>query len=136
MEEKSIRDQILEANEKSKVFLERVKACPEDVALVEDSLRMFIWHRFFIVEEAPATDDIGELAALSMKKVIAVNKQGVLQDLSNNCAGVSSETMKKALLIMTLQKNLGIVFSPDATDAIPGLAAEIAKACRSEAEEG
>ena len=43
----------------------------------------------------------------------------MLQDLSNNCVGVSSETMKKALLIMTLQKQLGIVFDSEENDTMP-----------------
>ena len=122
-----VKERIVAANEKSKVFLEAIKANPGQFEAVRENVRAFVLHRFFLDEEDPKSEDLGELARLSLSKLSQVNKSGVLQDLSNNCAGVSSETMKKALLIMTLQKQLGVRFDPEENDRISQIAHAIVR---------
>ena len=118
----SIKDQIRAMNEKSFDYLKTIQEHPGDERLVSENLKSFVLHRFFLVDERPSTEEIAELSRLSIEKLLEVNKQGMLQDLSNNCAGVSSETMKKALLILTLQKQLGVTFDPLKNDTISQLA--------------
>lgn len=119
------RRRIVEASERSKTFLDDIRVRPDDFGEVHDNLRSFVLHRFFLMDDDPQTEDVEELAHMSIEKLAEINKRGMLQDLSNNCTGVSSETMKKALLVMTLQKSLGVTFDPDENDTLPQMAAAI-----------
>ena len=121
----SIKEQIRARNEKSLDYLRDIRENPDDFIAVSKNIKAFVLHRFFLVEDNPDTDGIAELSKLSIEKLLEVNKRGMLQDLSNNCAGVSSETMKKALLIMTLQKQLGVVFDPMKNDTVSQLAQSV-----------
>ena len=105
-----VKRHIVDAKESSAAFLENIKDDPSDFKAVHANLRSFVLYRFFLMDDDPQTDSIDELSRMSLRKLAEINKRGMLQDLSNNCVGVNSETMKKALLIMTLQKQLGIVF--------------------------
>lgn len=121
----SIKDQIEASQTKSLVYLDAIRTQPDDMQAVYDNLTLFVLHRFFLTEEAPDTDDIMALSKLSTDKLLEVNRKGELQSLSNNCAGVSSDTLKKALLIMTLQKQLAITFDPLRNETIGQLAQTI-----------
>lgn len=123
----SIKEQIVASSEKSLEFLAAIRGRPNDVRFVSENLKAFVLHRFFLVDENPSTEDIAELSRLSMEKLLEVNRQGALQDLSNNCAGVSSETMKKALLIMTLQKKLDVSIPAEENDTVSQIAAVIVR---------
>ena len=82
-----VKERIVAANEKSKVFLEAIKANPGQFEAVRENVRAFVLHRFFLVEEDPKSEDLGELARLSLSKLSQVNKSGVLQDLSRQLRG-------------------------------------------------
>lgn len=123
----SIKEQIIAANERSLDFLQEIREHPGDRGFVLERIRQFTLHRFFLVEENPSTDDVGELSQMSIRKLLEVNKRGMLQDLSNNCAGVSSETMKKALLVMTLQKQLGVSIPAEENDTLSQIAAAVSR---------
>ncbi|BDE96833.1 hypothetical protein [Raoultibacter timonensis] len=123
----SIKEQIVASSEKSLEFLAAIRGRPNDVRFVSENLKAFVLHRFFLVDENPSTEDIAELSRLSIEKLLEVNRQGALQDLSNNCAGVSSETMKKALLIMTLQKKLDVSIPAEENDTVSQIAAAIVR---------
>lgn len=119
------KQRIVEASERSKTFLEDIRVHPDDFGEVHDNLRSFVLYRFFLIDDDPQTEDVEELAHMSIEKLAEINKRGMLQDLSNNCTGVSSETMKKALLIMTLQKSLGVTFDPEKNETLPQMATAI-----------
>ena len=118
-----VKQHIVDAKEASAAFLENIKDDPSDFKAVHANLRSFVLYRFFLMDDDPQTDSIDEL----LRKLAEINKRGMLQDLSNNCVGVSSETMKKALLIMTLQKQLGIVFDSEENDTLAQLAQSIVR---------
>ena len=122
-----VKQHIVDAKEASAAFLENIKDDPSDFKAVHANLRSFVLYRFFLMDDDPQTDSIDELSRMRLRKLAEINKRGMLQDLSNNCVGVSSETMKKALLIMTLQKQLGIVFDSEENDTLAQLAQSIVR---------
>ena len=123
----AVKRRIVDAKEASAAFLENIKDDPSDFKAVHANLRSFVLYRFFLMDDDPQTDSIDELSRMSLRKLAEINKRGMLQDLSNNCVGVSSETMKKALLIMTLQKQLGVTFDPEENDTLAQLAQRIVR---------
>ena len=117
-----IKAQLLELKERSAVFIEGIKAAPTDREKVFSNLRAFILCRFALAEENPAGENVADLAQLSLDKLVKIDRAGALQDLSDNCTGASSTIMKKALLITSLQKKLGVTFGEQENDTISQLA--------------
>ena len=120
-----IKERIEALYEKSFSYLDAIKAeaCDEDA--VSAHLRAFVLHRFYLADEDPASDDIASLAAMSAEKLLRIDRENALGDMPNTCAGASSETLKKALLIMTLHKQLGVEFDPFENDTIAQLSRSI-----------
>ncbi|WP_139652559.1 hypothetical protein [Raoultibacter phocaeensis] len=120
-----IKERIEALYEKSFAYLDSIKSQAGDEEAVRAHLKSFVLHRFFLVDEDPASDDIATLATMSTEKLLRIDRKNALGDMPNNCAGTSSETLKKALLIMTLHKQLGVRFDPLENDTIAQLSRSI-----------
>lgn len=88
--------------------VDAILASPDDAAAVERHIRSYILLRFALEDDTPE-DSLSALAHMSLKRLDELRKNGVdINDVSPGCNGVSTESAKKALLLVSLQKALGI----------------------------
>lgn len=80
-------------------------------------VRRFTLAKFFLTEDeaqAAGTEDILKLANESVEKLLRQNDKSVkLAEGSTTCTNQSSTDIKKVLLSLTLQRALGIRFTPE-----------------------
>ena len=80
-------------------------------------VRAFTLAKFFLTEEECAeagTEMLLELANVSVEKLLRnADKSVKLAEGSTTCTNQSSTDIKKVLLSMTLQRSLGIKFTPE-----------------------
>lgn len=80
-------------------------------------VRAFTLAKFFLTEEECAqagTDELLELANVSVEKMLRnADKSVKLAEGSTTCANQSSTDIKKVLLSLTLQRSLGVKFTPE-----------------------
>lgn len=80
-------------------------------------VRRFTLDKFFLTEEeaqVAGTEDILKLANESVEKLLRQNDKSVkLAEGSTTCTNQSSTDIKKVLLSLTLQRALGIRFTPE-----------------------
>ena len=77
-----------------------------------------------LVDDDFWSDDFDELSEYSIRKLLRLQKDEPLHDISMTCTGSSSVTTRKVLLLLTIQKKLGFKFayteSPD-IETVPQL---------------
>ena len=80
-------------------------------------VRKFTLAKFFLTEEeaqATGSDEILELANESVEKLLRQNDKSVkLAEGSTTCTNQSSTDIKKVLLSLTLQRAIGVRFTPE-----------------------
>lgn len=79
---------------------------------VHEHLMNYIRYRFMLVDEAFESDDISELSEFSLKKMLKLQRDEDLDEISLTCTGVSSKSRKKVLLMLALGKKLGFKWDP------------------------
>ncbi len=86
-----------------------------DTEEVYKYLKSFLCHRFDLEEVSCETDDILELAELSIAKREQLIYEGKLseEEAPNLCSGASTALSKKILFLLTLEKTLNIEFLPE-----------------------
>ena len=106
--------QRIERNEElCRKLLSRMKRAGDEAALYEQ-LKEYIRLKFLIEDDPFWDDDIAAVAAYSIRKTIEQSGDPAkLSDLGINCAGASSATTKHLLLVLSLQKGLGVRLDPD-----------------------
>ena len=97
--------------------LEALQACDLERDEFRVLVRRFTLAKFFLTEEevaAAGTEDLLKLANESVEKILRENDRSVkLAEGSTTCTNQSSTDIKKVLLSMTLQRGLGIRFTPE-----------------------
>ena len=82
----------------------------------EKQVRRFTLDKFFLTEDevqAAGTDNLLELANVSVEKMLRnADKSVKLAEGSTTCTNQSSTDIKKVLLSLTLQRALGVQFTP------------------------
>ena len=82
-----------------------------------DQVRRFTLDKFFLTEDevrAAGTEDLLELANVSVEKMLRnADKSVKLAEGSTTCTNQSSTDIKKVLLSLTLQRALGVKFTPE-----------------------
>ena len=81
--------------------------------LMEQLVERFVLAKFRLTQEeaAPAHGNIEELAELSLAKLLRIAPELVAkEDRPANCDGADSATVKQALMLMALKKELGVEF--------------------------
>ena len=127
------KDLIKESERMALIDLEAMKEHADSRALFYECLKRYIIHRF-LIDDGFWDDDLLALARHS----IALTKKRTggdtgLSDLGINCAGASSATTKHLLLVLSLQKGLGVRLDPDdvaAAGTVHSLAALLLSALR------
>ena len=80
-------------------------------------IRVFTLAKFFLTEEEAVeagTEELLRLAEVSVEKMLRnADKSVKLAEGSTTCTNQSSTDIKKVLLSMTLQRSLGIKFTPE-----------------------
>ena len=80
-------------------------------------VRAFTLAKFFLTEEECAetgTEELLKLANVSVEKMLRnADKSVKLAEGSTTCTNQSSTDIKKVLLSMTLQRSLGVKFTPE-----------------------
>ena len=115
----SLHDRIKGYEKSSEAYMAEVPAaCAKgDREAVYHLLREYIRCRFVL-------DDFDELSEYSIRKLLRLQKDEPLHDISMTCTGSSSVTTRKVLLLLTIQKKLGFKFayteSPD-IETVPQL---------------
>ncbi|MDO4290046.1 MAG: hypothetical protein Q4C41_02295 [Eggerthellaceae bacterium] len=116
-EPKALKERLDDAAADAEVAL----ALMSDGSLSQEEFRVqvrrFTLDKFFLTEEEAATgggDVILQLANASVEKLLRQNDKSVkLAEGSTTCTNQSSTDIKKVLLSMTLQRALGVKFSPE-----------------------
>lgn len=112
---KTLKERMEENEAQAKEELERMK----DPAISREEfgacVRRFTLCKFTLEEEeCEGIDDILALADISVEKLLRINDKSVrLMEGSNTCTNQSSTDVKKILLSMTLQRALGVHFTPE-----------------------
>lgn len=74
-------------------------------------IRRYVFLKFMLFDAAETSDDILELAQRSVETIAQLKKGGLkFTDHSGTCGSVSSAVTKKILLLLALQRALGIQF--------------------------
>lgn len=83
---------------------------------LHEDLYGFILSKYILLGDVTDVYNLTELAELSVAKTIRMPKEESRQlDGAHSCEGTTSAMNKKVLLLMVLQKGLGIKFLPDTT---------------------
>lgn len=83
---------------------------------LHEDLYGFILSKYILLGDVTDVYNLTELAELSVAKTIRMPKEESRQlDSAHSCEGTTSAMNKKVLLLMALQKGLGIKFLPDTT---------------------
>lgn len=114
----------------TQAHIDAILAAPGDEKNVENHLKSYILLRFAL--DGTDEENIAALAKMSLKKLDELRKMGVdINDVSPGCSGVSTDAAKKALLLTSLQKSLGIKLDARKAayiETVPQLAAAIRQA--------
>ena len=109
MDRAQIRAQLLQRAEEAKL---QTDAILNETDMTEETLhrhlRSYVLCRFGL-DETVEENNILALARISIARSAELTSKGIkVSDISPGCSGISSETAKKALMLVTLQKALGI----------------------------
>lgn len=111
-----------EYSRRADVYLDTIRNClPEQHShtFLYIQLQGYVCSKFMLDPAECDSESISELSAASISKVSKIPKGELAQkDLSMNCAGISSVETKKILLLIALQRALGIKIDPDLAPGI------------------
>lgn len=125
-----IKERLLAANAAAAEQINFIRSgATKDYSVLFNHVRQYVMHKFLLTEADLCTDNLFELAEISIANSTNIRRQDLAElDVSLNCTGESSVITKKVLLLLALQKGLAIQFSPDETadiETLPQLAAVI-----------
>ena len=74
-----------------------------------EKLRDFVLHKYMLVDVPDLPEDFSALTELSLARSLQISPELVKEfDLAKSCDGASSAMVKKVLLFMAIQRELGI----------------------------
>lgn len=113
----TLKDRLDIAAADAQAALDLITAGELDRDEFRNQVRRFTLAKFFLTEDeaqAAGTEDILKLANESVEKLLRQNDKSVkLAEGSTTCTNQSSTDIKKVLLSLTLQRALGIRFTPE-----------------------
>ena len=106
----TLQERIDAADAAAEDYAEKMKAPDIDVDEFCGLVRRVVLEKFLLTdEEAAQTDELLKLADISVEKLLWLHDKSVeLGHASMNCTGLSSTATKKVLLILKLQRDLGL----------------------------
>ena len=125
-----LREIINEYEKLSEVEIEQMGKCYKDEKKLYQHLKQYIRYRYVLADDEFWSDNINELSNYSIRKLIDLQKDEPLHDISMACTGASSASTRKVLLFISIQKKLGFKFDYDEVpyiETVPQLVQAIAK---------
>lgn len=106
----ALKEKLLYSKNQAAEQIAAIKALPElNQKALFFHLRNYLKSRFLLEEEDCRSENLQELAAISLAKTLAVSPAELKGlDLSQTCTGSSSVFSKKVLLLMALERELNI----------------------------
>lgn len=110
----TLKSQLEAADARAQRIIEELKRPDTSQDDFERLVTEFVQCKFFLTPEECTTDNLLELAEISVEKLLRVNDRSVrLAQGSTTCTNQSSTDIKKVLLSLTLQRALGVSFTPE-----------------------
>lgn len=110
----TLKSQLEAADARAEAIIEELKDPATTEAGFIDLVEEFVRCKFFLTPEECTTDNLLDLAEISVEKLLRVNDRSVrLAQGSTTCTNQSSTDIKKVLLSLTLQRALGVKFTPE-----------------------
>lgn len=80
---------------------------------LEEQLRAFVMKKFSLTyDDLRSSDDLTELSALSLQRALRISKDSIADfEAGENCEGATSTDVKRTLLLVRVQKALGVKLS-------------------------
>lgn len=95
-------------------YVAELRGSGGDVDAARRLLRSYVGCKYFLYEDEISSDNLIKLGELSTEKLARLQRGGLeYADKSVGCTSVASSVTKKILLVMSLQKALGVRFDPD-----------------------
>ncbi len=103
--------------QKATGYMEKIKSAQySGWEELHEDLYAFILSKYILIGDVTDIYDLTELAELSVAKTIQMTKINAFKaDSAHSCEGTTSAMNKKVLLLMAIQRELGIQFSPSRT---------------------
>ena len=121
MSRKSPKMQI-EANKKAKQIIESLNRSKNiSYQQLYENIKQYVGNKFMLSGDDFYTEDILELAKISLARQLDVNLQKLKKIDIADCSGATSSMTKKVLLIMSIEKNLNIEFSGEEFSGIENI---------------
>ena len=96
--------------------LDELLAGPVDFDATYRHVVAYIKYRFALADDGFWCDDIRDLSEYSIRRILKLQKDEPLDEISMSCTGATSSAERKVLLIIALRKRLEI--SIDADEAV------------------
>ena len=119
MEKETLKEQLDRAEVSAQDALAALTTPGLERDCFEQLVRRYTLCKFFLEPADCPSDNIFELAEVSIEKLLRMNDKSVrLAQGSTTCTNQSSTDIKKVLLSMTLQRALGVKLEPDEAAAL------------------
>ena len=83
---------------------------PADYGYIRAHLRGYVFSKYMLPERECRSDRIADLTEASLARMMKVTPELAAQlDTARSCAGATSATVKKALLLQAMERELGVV---------------------------
>lgn len=114
------KDSLLIYGKKADECMNRLKNTKyESAEALHEDLYDFVLAKYLLTGDVIDVYNLTELAELSVAKSIKLTKINAFKaDSAHSCEGTTSAMNKKVLLMMVLQKQLGITFPPETSAEI------------------
>ena len=122
MEIAEFEKRMQESREQTEALVEQMLAAPLTYEALYPLIHDYVYLKFWLFDGEEETDAILELADISTEKIAELKEGGlVVVERSGTCGSVSSAVTKRILLLMALQKALGILIEHHAAADITTL---------------
>lgn len=109
-----IRQMLLQSRQAAAVHMDKIRENPQmPYEPFHEELFAYIKCKFHLTDEDCTTDNYKQLSEISLSKSMRISPELVKEyDLARSCDGVSSVHAKMILLLMSVQRELGITLPP------------------------
>lgn len=122
----SLKKQVEIADERAESLIKEMKDSSLTETQFSELVKEYLLCKFLLDSQEYTTDNILELAEISIEKLLMSNDKSIkLAQGSNTCTNQSSTDVKKVLLSLILQRSLAIKLTPQESaklETVPELA--------------
>lgn len=85
---------------------------PLEFDTVYQHIETYVRCRFLLLDEKCDSENLAELSELGLRKLLKLQRDEDLQEVSLTCTGSSSKSRRKVLLMLAIRKALGFTWDP------------------------